>query len=35
MILLADLHHVTNAMGIGSLVLALFIFTILSIPRTR
>jgi hypothetical protein len=33
--ILADLHHITHAMGIGSLVLALFIFTILSIPRTR
>ena len=35
MILLADLHHITHSMGIGSLVLALFIFTILSIPRHR
>ena len=33
--ILGDLHHITQAMGIGSLVLALFIFTILSIPRTR
>ena len=33
--ILADLHHITHSMGIGSLVLALFIFTILSVPRTR
>lgn len=33
--ILGDLHHITHSMGIGSLVLALFIFSILSIPRTR
>lgn len=33
--ILADLHHITHAMGVGSLVLAVCIFAILSIPRTR
>jgi hypothetical protein len=32
---LADLHQLTHAMGIGSLVLAVFIFAILSIPCSR
>jgi len=33
--ILGDLHHITHAMGIGSLVLAVFIFAILSIPCSR
>jgi hypothetical protein len=35
MILIAAMHHLTHAMGIGSLVLAICIFAILSIPCSR